>query len=328
MPNRSAASSRSIARASCCAALVAAARPLSLRDLAAAAGMPPAKAFPHLVSLLKIGLLNRDAAGCFEAGPLALELGLIGLQRLSPTREAEPEVVELAASTGMSVAMAVLGPLGPTVVRLEESARPLHVSLRVGTVMSLANTAIGRVFAAYVADDVRAGLLAQDHLRLAGANAADVFAGKARVGQGRPYGRSGGVAAIDESLRAASCADPRGRHRHGAQPACAGHQYAGRAGAGSYGQHLPGSGVDGTERQLRQRFGGRAGADFARRDIDGCRDVLGGSATSCRAIKTARKSTSRTDASPRPLNPPPPPAHATPTSPSHAASSRASSARL
>ena len=158
------------------AALVAAARPLSLRDLAAAAGMPPAKAFPHLVSLLKIGLLNRDAAGCFEAGPLALELGLIGLQRLSPTREAEPEVVELAASTGMSVAMAVLGPLGPTVVRLEESARPLHVSLRIGTVMSLVNTAIGRVFAAHVADDVRQGLLAQDHLRLAGADKAEIFA--------------------------------------------------------------------------------------------------------------------------------------------------------
>lgn len=173
------------------AALVAAARPLSLRDLAAAAGMPPAKAFPHLVSLLKIGLLDRDASGCFEAGPLALELGLIGLQRLSPTREAEPEVVELAASTGMSVAMAVLGPLGPTVVRLEESARPLHVSLRVGTVMSLVNTAIGRVFAAYVADDVRAGLLAQDHLRLAGADAADVFAGKAAsAGGGKGQGNT------------------------------------------------------------------------------------------------------------------------------------------
>lgn len=154
------------------AALVAAGIPLSLRDLAAAAGTPPAKAFAHLVSLLKIGLLSRDAAGCFAAGPLALELGLIGLQRLSPTREAEPEIVELAASTGMSVAMAVLGPLGPTVVRLEESARPLHVSLRVGTVMSLVNTAIGRVFSAYVADDVRHGLLTQDHLRLAGADGA------------------------------------------------------------------------------------------------------------------------------------------------------------
>ncbi|MCX4162719.1 MULTISPECIES: IclR family transcriptional regulator [Paraburkholderia] len=158
------------------AALVAAGVPLTLRGLAAAAAMPPAKAFPHLVSLQKIGLLSRDADGCFAAGPLALELGLIGLQRLSPTREAEAEVVELAASTDMSVAMAVLGPLGPTVVRLEESPRPLHVSLRVGTVMSLVNTAIGRVFAAYIADDVRRDLLGQDGLRLAGAEPAEIFA--------------------------------------------------------------------------------------------------------------------------------------------------------
>ncbi|MBV8627533.1 MAG: helix-turn-helix domain-containing protein, partial [Paraburkholderia sp.] len=158
------------------AALVSADRPLSLRDLAAAAGMPAAKAFPHLVSLLKIGLLARDANGCYEAGPLALELGLIGLQRLSPTREAEAEITELAVSTDMSVAMAVLGPLGPTVVRLEESSRPQHVSLRVGTVMSLVNTAIGRVFSAFIADDVRSGLLTQDSLRLAGAPLEEIFA--------------------------------------------------------------------------------------------------------------------------------------------------------
>lgn len=151
------------------AALVAAGTPLPLRDLAAAAGMAPAKAFPHLVSLQKIGLLARDAAGRYEAGPLSLELGLIGLARLSPVREADAELVGLAAATAMSVALAVPGPLGPTVVRLEESALPLHVSLRPGTVMSLVNTSIGRVFAAWVDDDVRAALLAQDELRLAGA---------------------------------------------------------------------------------------------------------------------------------------------------------------
>ncbi len=150
------------------AALAAAGRPLPLRDLARAAGMPPAKAFPHLVSLQKVGLLARDAAGNFLSGPLSLELGLIALQRLSPTREAEPEVIELAGTTGLSVAMAVLGPLGPTVVRLEEAARPQHVSLRVGTVLSLVNTAIGRLMAAYLPGNVLAGLLAQDALRLAG----------------------------------------------------------------------------------------------------------------------------------------------------------------
>ncbi len=162
-------------------ALVSAGRPLSLRDLAAAAGMPAAKAFPHLVSLLKVGLLSRDDTGCFDAGPLSMELGLIALQRLSPTRDAEPEVAALAADTGMSVAAATLGPLGPTVIRLEESTRPQHVSLRVGTVMSLVNTAIGRVFAAHISDDVLTGLLPQEAIRLAGLPAAGALAADYRT---------------------------------------------------------------------------------------------------------------------------------------------------
>ncbi|MEK7318469.1 MAG: helix-turn-helix domain-containing protein, partial [Pseudomonadota bacterium] len=40
-------------------ALVDAGQPLSLGELARAAGMVPAKAFPHLVSLQKIGLISR-----------------------------------------------------------------------------------------------------------------------------------------------------------------------------------------------------------------------------------------------------------------------------
>jgi len=149
-------------------ALADAGRPLALGELARAAGMVPAKAFPHLVSLQKIGLLVRNAAGEFEAGGLGLELGLLALQRLSPTREAEPEVIALAHATGLSVAMAVFGPLGPTVIRLEEASRPQHVSLRVGTVLSLVNTAIGRTFAAHLPDDVLAQALAQDAIRMAG----------------------------------------------------------------------------------------------------------------------------------------------------------------
>ncbi|KAB1584790.1 helix-turn-helix domain-containing protein [Burkholderia cepacia] len=149
-------------------ALVSAGRALPLRDLAAAAGMPAAKAFPHLVSLQKIGLLSRDDAGCFGGGPLGQALGLIAMQRVSPTRDAEAEIVALAGATDMSVAAATLGPLGPTVIRLEESARPQHVSLQVGTVMSLVNTAIGRIFAAGMSDDVLADLLADEPVRLAG----------------------------------------------------------------------------------------------------------------------------------------------------------------
>nr|WP_198983130.1 IclR family transcriptional regulator [Herbaspirillum sp. ASV7] len=150
-------------------ALLLAARPLPLGDLARLAGMPAAKAFPHLVSLQKIGMLARDEAGNFFPGPLSLELGLAALQRLSPLREAEAEVAPLAQATGLSVALAVVGPLGPTVVRLEESSRPQHVSLRIGTVLSMVNTAIGRVCAAHQPADMLAGALAMDAIRMEGA---------------------------------------------------------------------------------------------------------------------------------------------------------------
>lgn len=150
------------------AALAASGRPLSLRDLAQAAGIAPAKAFAHLVSLVKTGILCKLADGSFAAGPLSLELGLAALQRLSPAREAGQSIARIAQQTQLSVASAVLGPLGPCVIQLEESERPLHVSLQAGTVMSMVNSAIGRVFAAHLPVAIRQGLLQQDAIRLAG----------------------------------------------------------------------------------------------------------------------------------------------------------------
>ncbi|VVD78121.1 Glycerol operon regulatory protein [Pandoraea morbifera] len=152
-------------------ALVSAGRSLPLNALAREAGMAPAKAHPHLVSLQRAGLLARDANGNFEAGVLGLELGLMALQRLSPTGEAEPEILALAQATGLSAAMSVLGPVGPTVVRLEEAMRPQHVSLRIGTVLSLVNTAIGRTFAAFLPEAVLGGMLSQEPVRMAGMGA-------------------------------------------------------------------------------------------------------------------------------------------------------------
>ena len=43
------------------AALVDAAKPLTLRDLAAGAGMTSAKAHPYLVSFIRVGLVQQDS---------------------------------------------------------------------------------------------------------------------------------------------------------------------------------------------------------------------------------------------------------------------------
>lgn len=142
--------------------------PMALRDLGKAAGIPVAKAHPYLVSYLKLGFVVQDAAGRYELGPLALQLGLAKLQRMDPIKQASPLIEELAAEVGQSIAIAVWGNFGPTVVRLEEPIQPLHVNLRTGTVMSLAHTATGRLFAAYMPPKVVEKMMLEDLARLGG----------------------------------------------------------------------------------------------------------------------------------------------------------------
>lgn len=142
--------------------------PMALRDLGKAAGISVGKAHPYLVSFLKVGFVVQDSAGRYELGPLALQLGLAKLQRLDPVKEASPLIESLAAETEQSIAVAVWGNFGPTVVRLEEPTHPLHVNLRTGTVMSLAYTATGRLFAAYLPPKVVEKMMVEDLARMGG----------------------------------------------------------------------------------------------------------------------------------------------------------------
>ncbi|SFB68573.1 transcriptional regulator, IclR family [Polaromonas sp. OV174] len=141
-------------------------RPVALKDLAKAASMSAGKAHPYMVSFLKVGFVTQNEAGHYELGPLALQLGLTRLQRMNPVKEATLFIENLAQETGQSVALAVWGNLGPTIVRLEEPVQPLHVNLRAGTVMSLANTATGRLFAAYMPPKAIERLLSDELTRL------------------------------------------------------------------------------------------------------------------------------------------------------------------
>jgi DNA-binding IclR family transcriptional regulator len=141
-------------------------RPLALKDLAKASGMTAGKAHPYMVSFLKVGFVTQTEAGHYELGPLALQLGLTRLQRMDPVKEASQLIEALANDSGQSIALAVWGNLGPTIVRLEEPIEPLHVNLRTGTVMSLTNTATGRLFAAYMPPKVVERILNDELQRL------------------------------------------------------------------------------------------------------------------------------------------------------------------
>lgn len=124
---------------------------MALKDLAREAGMTPAKAHPYLVSFGKLGLIEQtNASGHYGLGALAMQLGLISLQQFDPVRLATPLLPELARALGHTVALAVWGNRGATIVRIEEAPSAVHVNMRHGTVMSLRGTASGRLFAAYL----------------------------------------------------------------------------------------------------------------------------------------------------------------------------------
>jgi len=156
-------------------------KPMALKDLAKVSGMSTGKAHPYLVSFLKVGFVTQDASGCYELGPLALQLGLARLQRLDAVKEASPLSEAVAAKPEQSVAVAVWGNLGPTIVRLEEPIHPLHVNLRTGTVMSLAYTATGRLFGAYMPPKVVEKMIAEDIARQGGRSDGVVLMTSAQV---------------------------------------------------------------------------------------------------------------------------------------------------
>ncbi|PAX93647.1 IclR family transcriptional regulator, partial [Bordetella pertussis] len=145
------------------AALVDAGRPLTLRDLAGAAGMTSAKAHPYLVSFTRVGLVQQDTVtGQYELGPFALQMGLVSLQRLDPVRVALPEVDKLQSEIGHTLGIAVLGSHGPTMIHITEASYPVHVNMRKGTVMSMLHTATGQVFAAWLPPKVAEHYIARE----------------------------------------------------------------------------------------------------------------------------------------------------------------------
>ena len=125
-------------------------RPMMLRDIAKGAGMPAAKAHRYMVSFLRIGIVEQDASsGRYDLGAYALDLGLSGLGRLDPVRLAGPFLESLCEEIQETVALAVWGTHGATIVRIVDTGAPITITLRPGTVLPLSKSATGRAFSAF-----------------------------------------------------------------------------------------------------------------------------------------------------------------------------------
>jgi DNA-binding IclR family transcriptional regulator len=116
--------------------------------------MTPAKAHPYLVSFSKLGLIEQDTeTGRYGLGSFGVQLGLIGLQQIDPVRLASAQLPELALRVGHTVAIAVWGTQGPTIIKTEAGPESIYVNIRLGTTISVQGTASGKLFAALLPTD-------------------------------------------------------------------------------------------------------------------------------------------------------------------------------
>lgn len=132
-------------------AMLSGQRAMMLKDIAAAADMPPSKAHRYLVSLIRVGLVEQDPqTSRYNLGPFALNIGLVAIDRLDRVRLGLTAIAELRDVINETTALAVWGDTGPVIVRWERPRRPITVNVVTGTSLSLLTTASGRAFAAWM----------------------------------------------------------------------------------------------------------------------------------------------------------------------------------
>ena len=141
-------------------ALVDARHPVMLKDLARSLNMPAAKVHRYLVSLIRAEMVDQNGSGGrYELGSFALNVGLAAFNQLDVVRIAGVVTAELRDRTDQTSMLAVWGIYGPTIVRWEECRRPIAVSVRVGSVLRLLDSATGLMFAAFLPRDSTAEMI-------------------------------------------------------------------------------------------------------------------------------------------------------------------------
>jgi DNA-binding IclR family transcriptional regulator len=161
-------------------------QPTALIDIAKAVGMTPTRTQRYLLGLIKAGLVEQNPLSQrYDLGFQVVELGVLALGRIDAVRLANEALLDLSRECNSPALAIVWGTHGPTVVRCEQAENPSIIRVREGRTLSLLSSSSGRVFLAYMDQDVLSPILRKELAALAkdkGAKAVpDVAALRAEV---------------------------------------------------------------------------------------------------------------------------------------------------
>lgn len=151
-------------------------RPLRLVDVAKASGDSAPTTYQKLLTLVQAGWLEQAEDGRYRLSFLAVQAGQAALEQANIGERVTPLLQGLSLAVGESVSLAEFSGLHVRIVRRIEAEVAVRAQVRVGTLLSLGNSASGRVLTAYASPDHLAELRRQGGVLAAASLLAEVRA--------------------------------------------------------------------------------------------------------------------------------------------------------
>ncbi|MFC3051876.1 IclR family transcriptional regulator [Kordiimonas pumila] len=162
-------------------AVSSAGKPVPLKEIALAAGLPASQTHKYLASLISGGMVRQnDMSGQYDLGPAAVRVGLSAIARQDAIEIAADCLRGAVKDTGRMGLLSVMGPHGATVIRIFMGDPAFVTNLTLGTVLPLTHSATGYIFLSFMQPSQIQGLLDDE---LAKDKAKENFDGKSVVAE-------------------------------------------------------------------------------------------------------------------------------------------------
>ncbi len=172
----------------------------SLSHLSNEVGESASKVHRYISSFVQEGFVAQNPlTQHYYLSTESIRLGLAALRQCDPVRLGESALVRLRESLEVTCFIAVMGNMGPTVLRIEEPPVPVTVNIRAGSVLPILWSATGQAFLAFT-DDTKIHRKAQAEYEAGTPEQQSMMSGSEPVDRLRRQIRDQGCAIVNDTL--------------------------------------------------------------------------------------------------------------------------------
>ena len=129
-------------------------KPLSITEIAILCDTSKSKLHRYLTSFVRTGIVEKNQDAKYILGTEIIRLGLVASRKLNITEIVAPHLMYVKEILNETVALAVWAQNVPFFISWEESNGPVNIGVKVGSQVSVTQSAAGLVFATFLPDEV------------------------------------------------------------------------------------------------------------------------------------------------------------------------------